>query len=175
MEHGVAIEPNSGSCLSRAALSRVGAFVQVALDVHRAGGDINDPKLRAGWDRFPMWAAPGCQLFNLGPKAQSGYQSIMTACFRGAGVYATDPRNAVDLRGRLYYPNVALDRLVEELRPRAPPPHCSWHADLGADLSWIFKGLEFLYLPCQCEAQASPWEPRACNDRWVAEYPIQHN
>eukprot|EP00438_Fugacium_kawagutii_P034319 Skav221746 [mRNA] locus=scaffold2555:62997:63709:+ [translate_table: standard] len=93
---------------------------------------------------------------------QWNYQTVMTACFRSAGVYPTDPRNLHDLRGRLYYPNVPLDKLAVVLHPPEVPNCCWGEAPSmdGDDNDFMFAGLNYLFLRCRKQKI------------WAADYPV---
>ena len=71
---------------------------------------------------------------------------MITACFRAAGVYPTDPRNLHDLRGRMYYPNAPIDELTEVLHP-PDDAHCSWQGPSLDDTMehFMFAGVNYLF------------------------------
>eukprot|EP00928_Gymnodinium_smaydae_P011284 TRINITY_DN14183_c0_g2_i1.p2 TRINITY_DN14183_c0_g2~~TRINITY_DN14183_c0_g2_i1.p2 ORF type:complete len:258 (-),score=36.41 TRINITY_DN14183_c0_g2_i1:691-1464(-) len=177
-EEGANIEP-AGSCLSKVAMRRIGQTLQRLLRFHRDGIDISSPEFRLSFDAFPRNMRLGCEPFELGD--QMRYTTVLNACFRAAGVYPTDPRNVHDLRGRTYFPNVPLDRGLVNFRPRPPPAHCSWlrvlpNWNVSEELlagNWMFRGKEYLYLPCQCASSSLGVKGALrCNARWVADFPV---
>ena len=112
--NGIQIEPNSGSCLSAFALQQLGQFFSWFVLRHRRQLPIHEHPYYFQWEGPPL--SGECRPFDPNT-GQSFYQTALCACFRAAGVYPTDPRNLVDLSGRLYYPNVPVEKL----------PDVAWH------------------------------------------------
>lgn len=158
--NGIQIEPNSGSCLSAFALQQLGQFFSWFVLRHRRQLPIHEHPYYFQWERPPL--SGECRPFDPNT-GQSFYQTALSACFRAAGVYPTDPRNLVDLRGRLYYPNVPVEKLPDMLRP-PERPNCCWgeapNLD-GDDNDFVFAGLNYLFLRCRGKQKI-----------WAADYPI---
>lgn len=145
-----------GSCLSFAALVRVGKLLEMVRQKKQG--------LTVFTSVFPPVGDHLCAPFQ--PGGAMSYTSVMNLCFRMAGVHATDPRNVHDLQGRAYFPFfVALDTVTTR-QPPFPAHYCSWaHGQHlvwnGISKDWNFKGLEYLYLPCL-----------SCRELWVAHFPV---
>lgn len=158
--NGIQIEPNSGSCLSAFAVQQLGQFFSWFVLRHRRQLPMYEHPYYFQWERPPL--SGECRPFDANT-GQSFYQTALTACFRAAGVYPTDPRNLVDLRGRLYYPNVPVEKLPDMLRP-PERPNCCWgeapNLD-GDDNDFVFAGLNYLFLRCRGKQKI-----------WAADYPI---
>jgi len=161
VSNGIQIEPNSGSCLSAYAVQKVGQFYSWFILRHRRQMPMHDYPYCLQWERPPI--SGECRPFDdRGAKGQGFYQSVITACFRAAGVYPTDPRNLHDLRGRMYYPNAPIDELTEVLHP-PDDAHCSWQGPSLDDTMehFMFAGVNYLFLPCRFQQKI-----------WAADYPV---
>ena len=161
VSNGIQIEPNSGSCLSAYAVQKVGQFYSWFILRHRRQMPMHDYPYFLQWERPPI--SGECRPFDdRGAKGQGLYQSVITACFRAAGVYPTDPRNLHDLRGRMYYPNAPIDELTEVLHP-PDDAHCSWQGPSLDDTMehFMFAGVNYLFLPCRFQQKI-----------WAADYPV---
>ena len=150
-QNGIAIEPNSGSCLSAFAVRKIGQFYTTFLWSYRKGVQLFEEDALLRWNKPPLHPV-GCQPFGLG--GQGFYQSVLTACFRAAGVYPTDPRSlgfglcSSPCCRRLFFNSVVLSHFVVDsccVRRIAPTKEmCTTSGAVFTFQTWRWTGLQLL-------------------------------